>query len=72
MDIQQRIEDSKTSIFKTVYPNSTNYYDTLFGIAAMRLMDEVYLLRQHILLITNRLIKVSNDRIEKKLVKDER
>jgi hypothetical protein len=29
-------------------------------------------MQQRILLITDRLVKVSNDRIEKKLVKDER
>jgi acyl-CoA hydrolase len=40
-DIQQRIEQSKTHIFKAVFPNTTNHYDTLFGGTAMQLMDEV-------------------------------
>jgi acyl-CoA hydrolase len=41
-DIQtQRIDDSITRIFKAVFPNSTNHYDTLFGGTAMHLMDEV-------------------------------
>mgnify|MGYP003660985855 CR=1 FL=1 len=41
MDINQRIENSKTSIFKAVFPNTTNHYDTLFGGTALQLMDEV-------------------------------
>lgn len=40
-DLQSRIEKSKTSIFKAVFPNTTNHYDTLFGGAALQLMDEV-------------------------------
>lgn len=41
MDIQERMEKSATSIFKAVFPNTTNHYDTLFGGVAMQLMDEV-------------------------------
>lgn len=40
MTIEQRIEDSVTRIFKAVFPNTTNHYDTLFGGTAMQLMDE--------------------------------
>ncbi|SDL84188.1 acyl-CoA thioesterase [Kriegella aquimaris] len=40
MTIEQRIENSKTTIFKAVFPNTTNHYDTLFGGTAMQLMDE--------------------------------
>ena len=36
-----RIEQSETRIFKAVFPDSTNHYDTLFGGTAMQLMDEV-------------------------------
>ena len=36
-----RIDQSETRIFKAVFPDSTNHYDTLFGGAAMQLMDEV-------------------------------
>ena len=39
--IEQRIEKSTTSIFKAVFPNTTNHYDTMFGGQAMYLMDEV-------------------------------
>lgn len=40
MTIEQKIKASKTSIFKAVFPNTTNHYDTLFGGTAMQLMDE--------------------------------
>ncbi|MFT6149858.1 MAG: acyl-CoA hydrolase [Saprospiraceae bacterium] len=41
MTIEQRIEKSTTSIFKAVFPNSTNHYDTMFGGQALYFMDEV-------------------------------
>ncbi len=40
-DIQRLIDQSETRIFKAVFPNTTNHYDTLFGGHAMQLMDEV-------------------------------
>lgn len=40
-EITERIAQSRTSIFKVVFPNTTNHYDTLFGGTAMNLMDEV-------------------------------
>lgn len=39
-NIQEKIDQSRTSIFKAVFPNTTNHYDTLFGGTAMQLMDE--------------------------------
>ncbi|PJF33118.1 MAG: acyl-CoA thioesterase, partial [Phototrophicales bacterium] len=41
MDYQDKIERSETRLFKVVFPNTTNHYDTLFGGTAMQLMDEV-------------------------------
>jgi len=41
MTIAERIQHSETSIFKAVFPSTTNHYDTLFGGTAMSLMDEV-------------------------------
>ena len=41
MTTEERIENSVTRVFKTVFPNTTNHYDTLFGGTAMALMDEV-------------------------------
>jgi len=39
--LQKRIDASETRIFKAVFPNTTNHYDTLFGGTALLLMDEV-------------------------------
>lgn len=38
---EQRIKNAETRIFKAVFPNTTNHYDTLFGGTALQLMDEV-------------------------------
>ena len=40
MNNEQKIKRSRTSIYKAVFPNTTNHYDTLFGGTAMQLMDE--------------------------------
>jgi len=39
--MNEKINQSETRIFKAVFPNTTNHYDTLFGGTAMSLMDEV-------------------------------
>lgn len=41
MTLEERIKQSETKIFKVVFPNTTNHYDTLFGGTAMHMMDEV-------------------------------
>lgn len=41
MTIDERVQKSTTRIFKTVFPNTTNHYDTMFGGTVMALMDEV-------------------------------
>jgi acyl-CoA hydrolase len=41
LTLEQKIQASETRIFKVVFPNTTNHYDTLFGGLAMYLMDEV-------------------------------
>lgn len=40
-EYKERIESSVTRLFKVVFPNTTNHYNTLFGGTAMQLMDEV-------------------------------
>lgn len=40
MTLEQRIQNAETRIFKAVFPNTTNHYDTLFGGTALQLMDE--------------------------------
>lgn len=41
MTTEEKIQQSETRIFKAVFPNTTNHYDTLFGGTAMQMMDEV-------------------------------
>ena len=38
---EEKINASVTRVFKAVFPNTTNHYDTLFGGTAMQYMDEV-------------------------------
>jgi acyl-CoA hydrolase len=63
MTIEQKIKASETRIFKAVFPNTTNHYDTLFGGTAMMMMDEVAFIcatrfsRQ-------KMVTVSSDRID--------
>lgn len=40
-NLEQRIEQSETRLFKTVFPNEINHYQTLFGGAALSIMDDV-------------------------------
>ena len=39
--LADQIARAETRIFKAVFPNTTNHYDTLFGGATLMLMDEV-------------------------------
>lgn len=39
--MNDRIEQSHTSVVKAIFPNTTNHYDTLFGGTALQWMDEV-------------------------------
>lgn len=40
MDIEERIRQSETRMFKPVFATNTNHYDTLHGGVAMHMMDE--------------------------------
>jgi acyl-CoA hydrolase len=40
MSLESRIQQSRTKVFKTVFPGETNHYDTLFGGTALQWMDE--------------------------------
>lgn len=40
IEIEELKDRSETHIFKAVFPNTTNHYDTLFGGTALHLMDE--------------------------------
>ncbi|OUJ76349.1 acyl-CoA thioesterase [Hymenobacter crusticola] len=39
--LAEKIAHSETRIFKAVFPNTTNHYDTLFGGTTLLMMDEV-------------------------------
>jgi len=63
MTIEEKIKAAETRVFKAVFPNTTNHYDTLFGGTAMMMMDEVAFItatrfsRQY-------MVTVSSDRID--------
>lgn len=63
MKLEEKINQSETRIFKAVFPNTTNHYDTLFGGTTLQLMDEVAFIsatrfcRQHV-------VTVSSDRVD--------
>lgn len=63
MTLEERIDASETHIFKAVFPNTTNHYDTLFGGTAMHLMDEVAFITAT-RFSRQRMVTVSSDRID--------
>lgn len=63
MDIDKKKEQSETKIFKAVFPNTTNHYDTLFGGTAMQLMDEVAFITAT-RFCRKRVVTVSSDKID--------
>lgn len=63
MNLEERIKTSETRIFKAVFPNTTNHYDTLFGGTAMHLMDEVAFITAT-RFSRKRMVTVSSDKID--------
>lgn len=63
MTNKERLDHSETRIFKAVFPNTTNHYDTLFGGTAMQLMDEVAFIAAT-RYSRQKMVTVSNDRID--------
>ncbi len=61
--IEEKIRQSETRIFKAVFPNTTNHYDTLFGGTAMQLMDEAAFITAT-RFSRQRMVTVSSDRID--------
>ncbi|KIO74490.1 cytochrome C oxidase subunit II [Pedobacter lusitanus] len=66
MTIEEKIKASETRIFKAVFPNTTNHYDTLFGGTAMHMMDEVAFITAT-RFSRQRMVTVSSDRIDFKM-----
>jgi acyl-CoA hydrolase len=63
MTLEQRIDESETRIFKAVFPNTTNHYDTLFGGSAMQMMDEVAFIAAT-RFTRKKVVTVSSDKID--------
>ncbi len=63
MTTEERMQQAETRIFKAVFPNTTNHYDTLFGGTAMHLMDEVAFITAT-RFTRKRVVTVSSDRID--------
>lgn len=63
MTLKERIATAETRIFKAVFPNTTNHYDTLFGGTAMQYMDEVAFITAT-RFSRQRMVTVSSDRID--------
>lgn len=63
MTLEEKIIQAETRIFKAVFPNTTNHYDTLYGGTAMALMDEVAFIAGT-RFCRKRLVTVSSDRID--------
>ncbi len=63
MTTEEKIQQSETRIFKAVFPNTTNHYDTLFGGTAMALMDEVAFITAT-RFCRQRLVTVSTNKID--------
>ena len=63
MSEQERIVASETHVFKTVFPNTTNHHDTLFGGMAMQMMDETAFITAT-RFCRKKLVTVSSDKID--------
>src|SRR5688572_3712224 len=63
MTLDERIASSETRIFKAVFPNTTNHYDTFFGGTAMHLMDEVAIITAT-RFSRQKMVTVSSDKID--------
>ncbi len=59
----EKVKASESRIFKAVFPNTTNHYDTLFGGTAMQLMDEVAFITAT-RYCRKRVVTVSSDKID--------
>lgn len=65
-NIEQAITASETRIFKAVFPNTTNHYDTLFGGTTLHMMDEASFICAT-RFSRKKVVTVSSDRIDFKV-----
>src|ERR1700712_388186 len=62
-EIEQRIQLSESRVFKAIFPDMTNHYDTMFGGMAMQMMDEVAFIAAT-RFSRKRMVTVSSDKID--------
>ncbi|GAB3313541.1 acyl-CoA thioesterase [Larkinella ripae] len=60
--LDEKIKLAETRVFKAVFPNTTNHYDTLFGGTAMQMMDEIAFITAT-RFTRKRVVTVSSDKI---------
>lgn len=63
---EEKINNSITRVFKAVFPNTTNHYDTLFGGTAMQYMDEIAFITAT-RFSRQKMVTVSSDKIDFKM-----
>lgn len=63
---EEKINNSITRVFKAVFPNTTNHYDTLFGGTAMQYMDEIAFITAT-RFSRQKMVTVSSDKIDFKI-----
>jgi acyl-CoA hydrolase len=63
MNLDKRIAEAKTSLFKAVFPDTTNHYHTMFGGTVLSLMDEAAFIAAT-RLTRMRVVTVSSDRVD--------
>ena len=62
-ELEEKIAASETRLFKAVFPNTTNHYDTLFGGTTLHMMDEVSFICAT-RFCRKKVVTVSSDRID--------
>lgn len=63
MNLEEKIRQSETKVFKVVFPNVTNHHNTMFGGTVMEMMDEVAFMTAT-RFARKRFVTVSCDRID--------
>ena len=66
MSLESKIAESRTRIFKAVFPGETNHYDTLFGGTALQWMDEVAFIAAT-RFTREKMVTVSSDKVNFKM-----
>jgi acyl-CoA hydrolase len=61
--LEEKIKLSETHVFKTVFPNTTNHHDTLFGGMALQMMDETAFIAAS-RFCRKRLVTVASEKID--------